>query len=146
ADRPVVPPRTTGLRSRPRTGRSRPALYRACRPPFPHRCAQKAMRDAHCITLCRASTLAAEPRQGLLIGAWYSRGVGMLVKCAAARKRQWTVTKLVEYCVSKNVWTGREADRDYYDGLFDTEAHPAVGVFRVSKKRADTVGQPSAKF
>jgi hypothetical protein len=33
-----------------------------------------------------------------------------------------------------------QANRDYCNGLFDTQADLAVGVFCLSKKRADTVG------
>src|SRR4029450_3015881 len=44
--------------------------------------------------------------------------------------------------VSKNLWQRSQADTDSWHGLFDTQADPVEGVFSLSHKRADTVGEP----
>ena len=39
-----------------------------------------------------------------------------------------------------------QADKDYSNELFDTLAGRLARVFTLSKKRADTVGEPPPKF
>jgi hypothetical protein len=48
----------------------------------------------------------------------------------------------VECCVSKNLRERIKGNRDYSNGLFDTQDCPTASIARLSKKRADTVGQP----
>ena len=43
--------------------------------------------------------------------------------------------------MSKNLRQRIKANRDYSNGLFDTQPGPAAGVSSLSQKRADTVGE-----
>jgi hypothetical protein len=53
----------------------------------------------------------------------------------------YTNRKPAGWVVSKNIQARREVDRDFSNELFDTKAGPVAGVARLSKKRADTVGE-----
>jgi hypothetical protein len=53
------------------------------------------------------------------------QGIGHLVSMTTKQTHS-------ECCVSKNVWTRGQADKDSWHGLFDIQAGPAAGVSNVS--------------
>ena len=55
---------------------------------------------------------------------------------------RWSRLSRATACgVSKNMQQRSQADKDSWNGLFDTQAGPGAGVSRLSNKRADTVGE-----